>query len=268
VQVPKLVVFDVDGTLVNWDGEMTAVTANTLQQLRSMGIPIALATGRPLALASKTVAIAGGADWIVCGNGAALRAVSTGKMLRDRALPDEIVEPLIEGMRDAVPGVGFAVELADTIIEEAGFARRVPEESLAPPVADVLPVFRAAPESVRRVLPFHDDYDEQLPELGKVAAQFVDDRCQVLSSGLPFVEVSPAGDHKAIALQVLVDHMGIAAADVIAFGDGGNDLEMLRWAGTGVAMGNARPEVQAAADAVTAPIDGAGISEFLQPLVS
>lgn len=267
MQIPKLVVFDVDGTLINWDGEMTETTRSALAKLRALGIPIALATGRPLALARWTLEIAGGADWIACGNGAALREVATGSMLRNLTLPAELVEPLIEGMRATVPGVGFAVELADTIIEEAGFARRVPEDSLAPPVSDVLVEFRGDPGPVCRVLPFHDDYDENLPALGAVAAGLVDDRCQVLSSGLPFVEISPAAVHKAIALQALVEHMGITSADVIAFGDGGNDLEMLQWAGTGVAMGNARAEVQAVADAVTAPVDGAGISEFLQPLL-
>ena len=65
----------------------------------------------------------------------------------------------------------------------------------------------------------------------------------------------------------MVEHLGVTAADVVAFGDGGNDIEMLQWAGTGVAMGNARPQVQAAANHVTTTVEQGGIAAFLQPLL-
>ena len=86
--------------------------------------------------------------------------------------------------------------------------------------------------------------------------------------GLPIVDVSPRGDNKAVALEVLVDHLGISAADVVAFGDGGNDIEMLQWAGTGVAMGNAGSHVQDAADHVTATVEAGGVAAFLEPVLA
>ena len=268
MQIPKLVVFDVDGTLLDWDGNVASSTVAVLARLRALQIPIALATGRPLAVAQFTLDHVGGADWMACGNGSVLFEVKTGRLLRDRCLPEDVVLPVIHGLRARLPGVGFAVEVGDTVLEEPGFNRRVPETNSVPPVSDVLDALPADLSQVRRVIPFHDDYDDRLDELAAIVAELIDDRCQVQFGGLPIVDVSPRGDHKAVALQVLVDHLGLTAADVVAFGDGGNDIEMLRWAGTGVAMGNARPEVQAAADRVTTSVEEDGIAAFLEPLLA
>ena len=268
VQIPKLVVFDVDGTLVDWDGNVMASTARMLSQLRTLGIPITLATGRPMAVAEHTLDHVGGADWMACGNGSVLFEVATGQLLRDRCLPADVVLPIIHGMRTLLPGVGFAVELADSIIEEPGFSRRVPEPPVRPPVNDVVGALPDDLSSVRRLIPFHDNYDHRLDELAATVASLIDDRCQVQFGGLPIVDVSPRGDNKAVALEVLVDHLGISAADVVAFGDGGNDIEMLQWAGTGVAMGNAGSHVQDAADHVTATVEAGGVAAFLEPVLA
>ncbi len=267
MQIPKLVVFDVDGTLVDWVGNVAPSTVAMLSRLRALGIPIALATGRPLAVAQYTLDHVGGADWMACGNGSVLFEVATGRLLRDRCLPADVVLPVIHGLRSRLPGVGFAVEVGDTVLEEPGFNRRVPETNSVPPVPDVLDALPADLSQVRRVIPFHDDYDDRLDELAAMVAELIDDRCQVQFGGLPIVDVSPRGDNKAVALQVLVEHLGVTAADVLAFGDGGNDIEMLQWAGTGVAMGNARPQVQAAANHVTTTAEQGGIAAFLQPLL-
>jgi hydroxymethylpyrimidine pyrophosphatase-like HAD family hydrolase len=236
VQIPKLVVFDVDGTLVDWVGNVAPSTVAMLSRLRALGIPIALATGRPLAVAQYTLDHVGGADWMACGNGSVLFEVATGRLLRDRCLPADVVLPVIHGLRSRQP--------------------------------DVLDALPADLSQVRRVIPFHDDYDDRLDELAAMVAELIDDRCQVQFGGLPIVDVSPRGDNKAVALQVLVEHLGVTAADVVAFGDGGNDIEMLQWAGTGVAMGNARPQVQAAANHVTTTAEQGGIAAFLQPLLA
>lgn len=268
VQIPKLVVFDVDGTLVDWVGNVTPSTAATLSRLRALGIPIVLATGRPLAVAEYTLDHVGGADWMACGNGSVLFEVATGRLLRDRCLPADVVLPIIHGMRSRLPGVGFAVEVGDTVLEEPGFNRRVPETNSVPPVRDVLDALPTDLSQVRRVISFHDSYDDRLGELAAIVAELTDDRCQVQFGGLSMVDVSPRGDNKAVALQVLVDDLGMTAADVVAFGDGGNDIEMLQWAGTGVAMGNAHPHVQAAADHVTTTVEEGGIAAFLAPLLA
>ncbi|MCL4114128.1 UNVERIFIED_CONTAM: hypothetical protein GTU68_040100 [Idotea baltica] len=205
---------------------------------------------------------------MVCGNGAVLFEVASGRVLRDEYLPADVVLPVVRGLRSRLPGVGFAVEVGDVVYEEHGFNRRVPEANSIPAVSDVLDALPDDLSRVRRVIPFHDDYDDRLAELADIVAEFIDDRCQVQFGGLPIVDVSPRGNHKAVALQVLVEHLDLTSADAVAFGDGGNDIEMLRWAGTGVAMGNARPAVRAAADHVTGTVDQGGVAAFLEPLLT
>lgn len=74
-----------------------------------------------------------------------------------------------------------------------------------------------------------------------------------------FTDIVAAGNSKALGMEAVCRHFGIRQQETLAIGDGGNDIEMLRWAGIGVAMGNATPEVQAAADMVTTDVDHEGI---------
>ena len=74
-----------------------------------------------------------------------------------------------------------------------------------------------------------------------------------------WLDIAPHGIDKAHGLQRVTRRMGVGAADVLALGDGRNDIQMLAWAGRGVAMGNAPAEVRAAADAVTAPVGEDGL---------
>jgi hypothetical protein len=78
------------------------------------------------------------------------------------------------------------------------------------------------------------------------------------------VEVVPRGISKASGVDEVARPLGIAAEDVVAFGDMPNDLPMLRWAGHGVAMGNAHPDVLAAANEVTAPNTDDGVARVLE----
>lgn len=82
-----------------------------------------------------------------------------------------------------------------------------------------------------------------------------------------FADITCKGVDKAMGIEVMTRHFGIDLADTIAFGDGGNDIPMLRKAGIGVAMGNASPEVKANADLVTAEVSADGIYKALKKLV-
>jgi hydroxymethylpyrimidine pyrophosphatase-like HAD family hydrolase len=87
------------------------------------------------------------------------------------------------------------------------------------------------------------------------------------SSSSGMVEVSAAGVTKAAGLAWVADRLGVAGADVVAFGDMPNDLPMLAWAGRGVAMANAHPAVLAAADDVTDANDAEGVATYLERLL-
>lgn len=266
MQLPELVVFDVDGTLIGHDGRCHERTRVALADLRAAGVTVAIATGRPLALAPSTIAEIGPVDYAACGNGASLLDCANGVLLRDACLPSDFVEPAISSLRSRLPGVGFALECGERVIEEDDFAWRVPPSLHEPPVADVLAEIATEPDNVRKVIVFHREFDADLAELAEIVDEVItDERVEVqYGAMLPIVEVATSGDHKAVALDVLIEHLGISADDAVAFGDGTNDVEMLQWAGTGIAMGNAAAPLRAIADDVADRVDQGGVAPWIE----
>jgi hydroxymethylpyrimidine pyrophosphatase-like HAD family hydrolase len=104
--------------------------------------------------------------------------------------------------------------------------------------------------------------------LARVAREVAGDLVGVTMAGEGMVELLPLGLSKATGLSIAARRLGLTAADTIAFGDMPNDVQMLRWAGTGYAVGNAHPTVLAAADAHAPSIDDDGVALVLEELLS
>lgn len=265
--LPKLAVFDVDGTLVSYDGGCSPAVRTALTRLRSAGVVTAIATGRPRQAIAETLAMVGPVDYAVCGNGSTVTHVETDRVIRRSVVPGDLTERLVPAVRNDLPGVGIAIDVDDRIVEEAGLHQRLPPRDPVPTVPDALAAIGSPVPDHQRVIFFHDDFDGDLPGLASYLEPHVDDRVDIFHAMLlPVVEVIPAGDNKAAALADLVAHIAISAADVVAVGDGVNDVEMLRWAGRSVAMAHARPEVRAAADAVTGSVEDDGVAVFVEAL--
>jgi hydroxymethylpyrimidine pyrophosphatase-like HAD family hydrolase len=105
-------------------------------------------------------------------------------------------------------------------------------------------------------------------EVAERARRAVGDDAVVTWAGLRLVEISAAGVTKAFALERLCRRLGIAADEVVAVGDMPNDLAMLDWAGTAVAVANATPEVLEAADEVTAANTDDGVALLLERILA
>ena len=188
--------------------------------------------------------------WVVASNGAVVF----------RYPPMEVVH---EETFDAAPAVAAVLEhhpRALVAVEErdvGGYRvnRVFPEgelsgEQLITHVDDIVgePVSRVI---VRDPEATADDFIELAANLGLHGTDYV-------VGWTAWLDLSPVGVSKASGLQHVCDAIGLAAADVLAIGDGRNDIEMLRWAGRGVAMGQAVEEVRAAADDVTATVNDEG----------
>ncbi|WP_210439427.1 HAD family hydrolase [Nocardioides xinjiangensis] len=263
---PKLVALDIDGTLLSWvDGQtedyetISEPVHDAVHRALDAGAHIVLSSGRSphgmTGIADLLHIPREDADrlWVVASNGAVVF----------RYPPMEVVH---EETFDAAPAVAAVLEHhphALVAVEErtvGGYRvnRVFPEgelsgEQLITSVDDIVgePVSRVI---IRDPEATAEDFIELAARLGLHGTDYV-------VGWTAWMDLSPVGVSKASGLEHVCDKIGLGAADVLAIGDGRNDIEMLRWAGRGVAMGQAVEEVRAAADDVTAPVheDGAAV---------
>ena len=267
--VPKLVALDVDGTLADPEGVIRPRTLAAVAAVRAAGAEVVVATGRPWRIAERTIGEIGGAGWAVCSNGSMAVRLEPHEVIRNVFLPDPMPRQTVVALREALPGIRFAFEFEFGAKSEPGWQERLPPGvPIGRYVDDILTLLDGRRGPVRKVIAFHDDYDHRIIDLAALLAGHVGDDYQVGASGLPFAEVGMSGVNKSVALAEICDRLGIGAADVLAFGDEVNDAEMLAWAGTGVAMGNATEPARAAADLVVESNADDGVARHLEALLA
>jgi HAD superfamily hydrolase (TIGR01484 family) len=264
---PRLVALDIDGTLLKWvDGGGTTheqipdTTYAAVHRAVDAGAHVVLASGRSphgmVPIADRLDLPREGAErlWIVASNGAVLF----------RYPPLEVVH---EETFDASAAVAAVLEHhphALVAVEERGVGYRVSghfptgelsgdmivtdvEDLVAGPVSRVI---------IRDPEATADDFVKLAEQLGLHGTDYV-------VGWTAWLDLAPVGVSKASGLARVAAELGVDAGDVLAIGDGRNDIEMLEWAGRGVAMGQAVEEVHAAADHVTASVHDDGVVEEL-----
>jgi hydroxymethylpyrimidine pyrophosphatase-like HAD family hydrolase len=256
---PRLVALDLDGTVVRYaqfDDEPTARVRAAVDAVRAAGVPVIVATGRSVWGALPTAA-ALGLDGIelVCSNGA---VVYDG---RARTILHEVTinpGPAALALAERAPTAGFAVERgADGWLHTAGFVRDFPGPFLAEvELAELLTV--PTPRLVGRL----DDFTPE--EAAGIAAAALSGAEYTWDIGYSsWIDVMAPGVSKASGVALVAADLGIAASDVLAIGDGSNDVELFGWVGHAIAMGQAPESVQAAAHAVTESVDDDGVAVAL-----
>jgi len=260
----RLVALDVDGTLLTSAEELSPRVRAALVRAGGAGWHLVLVTGRPLSIALPVVHDLGVGEHLVAANGATVAAVADGTVLHQASLPGEVAVPALRAARDAVPGLGLAVTTPRGFRREPGFVAIAPlSRTDGTEVDDAMP---RSDEPVHSAVLFVDGLDAR--ELQHRLAPLLPDEVEVTPSGLPgSVELTAPGVHKGSGLAWLCDRLGVDRADVVAFGDGLNDHEMLLWAGWGVAMGNAERITQELADEVTATNDEDGVAAVIERLL-
>jgi Cof subfamily protein (haloacid dehalogenase superfamily) len=259
----RLLALDLDGTLLRRDGKISTTTLEALRAAQARGVALLFVTARPprrTRMLSEAGELSGLA---ICGNGSILYDLKSDVLVHQERLCSEHASLLVESLRAAVPDVAFAVEvgLGYGCDENYSIMPEHPLDQADPHMrrANALELCR---EGVTKLIV--QQLDWPLTELLELTRVFASSRATVTHSGSHFVEVAAPGVSKASALQAFCTARGISAREVVAFGDMPNDLPMLRWAGCGVAMANAHPEVLAAADLVTRSNDADGVAHALR----
>lgn len=259
----RLIATDLDGTLLDSAGHVSARTRAALDAARAAGIVVVPVTARqPIGLRA-IAAEAGFEGWALCGNGAYGIHLGTHELLFASEIAVPVQQRIARELGERVPDLLFASvrEGGEVFVAQDGYAavatlsdhKRDPRTMGAVPLADVL----AAP-SLKLVIRHRSMTPAQV--FAKLATLDQAGFAATLS-GAPFVEVMAEGVTKATGLALLCAELGIDRTEVLAFGDALNDVEMLRWAGRGIAMANAEPEAVAAADEVTTSnaVDGVAV---------
>jgi len=251
----RIVFFDVDGTLLDGTGTIPEDTRRAVGRLQEAGIRTVIATGRsPYHL--KPVADELGIRSYVSFNGALVAL--DGEVIVRQPIPTDRLR-LLDGFAEArdlplvyVGDRGYAVNRKDhPDVAETFRVLHIPEPMHDPDYwtrNDIYQVMMYCPPGAER------EYEPQLGDLKLV-------RWHELS-----VDVIPVGHSKATGVGAVLERLGLAPDEAIAFGDGLNDREMIAYVGMGIAMGNAQEELKAAARRVTRRADDGGISAALREL--
>lgn len=261
---PRLIATDLDGTFLRTDGTVSMRTARTWAALPDNGIETVLVTARPPRWLHDLSHVVGAHGIAICGNGAFVYAVERREVIETHCFEPGLLGDLIADLRRAVPSVMLAVETAAGPAFEDAWPDLHRE-----PVAHTSPrggvdVLLADPVGKLLALAPRLSTEEFLATVEGV----VRDRGHLAYSGaFGLAEINPMGVTKAAALSRWAAERSVAAEEVWAFGDMPNDVPMIEWAGVGVAVANAHPDVLAVADVVAPSNDDDGVAVTVEPLL-
>ncbi|NTW40647.1 MAG: HAD family phosphatase [Cellulomonadaceae bacterium] len=261
----RLVALDVDGTLLSYAGELSEAVRSAVADLRDAGHHVVLATGRSVHATVPVAAELGlSHGWTVCSNGSVTARLDP--TAPDGYEVDEVITfdpaPALALLRAELPDAYFAVE-------EVGVGFRMnkpfPEGELGGRQEIVHLDALAETHVTRLVVRSTGHTSEEFHDLA-ARAGLADVTYAIGWSA--WMDIAPTGVTKASALEDLRVRLGVDSALTVALGDGNNDVEMLRWAARGVAMGHAPEHVRTAADEVTGTIEDDGSVAVLRSLLA
>lgn len=274
----KLIAFDLDGTLLDKDKNIPAENLRALEAAASRGIETVVATGRIMEGIPEELKKLPYMRYYISINGAYVYDAKENKTLHRGEIPLETALQLCNYM-DALP------VLYDCYQDSRGWMtrsmyERAPEffdknsyvldlvRRLRSPVESLPETLRQRGRPVQKLqMHFQPQHEkERLRQLELIPELFPE--LAATSSVTGNIELNSLSAGKGKALAALCRSLGIDPRDSVAFGDGSNDIEMLRAAGLGVAMDNADAQVKAAADAVTGTNNDAGVAQMIWKLLS
>ena len=264
----KAIVLDLDGTLMSSKNHILPETKEALIKAQERGVKVVLASGRPtygMVKAAKELRLDEFGGFTLSYNGGRIICQESGDRIYDSSLTPEIAHELYDLSRELNVNIMAYEEDAivtmddDPWIQKEAFINDMPIKR----VED----FKKAVtfNSVKCLCTGSPDF---LADVEKKFQERVGDRFSVMRSMPFFLEIMPQNINKAYSLQKLCDHLGIDKSEMIACGDGYNDLTMIEFAGLGVAMGNAIAEVKERANYITASNDKNGILEVIEKFMA
>lgn len=259
----RVIASDLDGTLFGPDHRLSERTTEVLRAARRAGWLVVAATGRAPRSAMERVGGRGVVDGLICSNGSIVHDVDTDATVSRFTIDRSHVEALFHALDGAMPELSFCWEMESTYAWDPGFDDIAQEH-------DDLRSFSSGPrpssdESITKVMVRHPEYVRE--QLGDLLLPHLPAPLTIGCSGVDFVEITGVGVDKSRALQYVATRYGFGAEHVIAFGDNHNDVQMLRWAGHAVAVGNAVEAAKRTADEVIGHHGNHAVASYIESLL-
>ena len=269
----RMIAFDLDGTLLTTDKRLTDETRRTLEQAAEKGILLVPATGRPLTGMPAEVLGIPGVRYAVTANGARVVSTENGKILREKLISVEKARKVLDiyGEYDTLreiyyDGQGYMeawqMEELDHYVPDPNMAKYIRNTRKCVP--DLMKKFRQenrAMDKVQAVFACAGEKEQAFHRIREIEGV-------VATGALSYnIEVNAGGINKGEALLWLAGELGIDREEILAFGDGANDADMIRMAGIGAAMEVSVPEVRAAADILAGSNDEDGVARAIQRFI-
>lgn len=265
----KLLVLDVDGTLLNDEREISKRTLAALLKVQQMGVRIVLASGRPtygLMPLAKTLELGNYGGFVLSYNGCQIIKAQNGEILFERRINPEMLPYLEKKARKN----GFAIFTYhdDTLITDSPDNEYIKNEALLNNLKIIREdEFSTAIDFAPCKCMLVSDKEKALIGLEQHWEKRLAGTLDAFRSEPYFLEVVPCGVNKTNTLGALLEHLGVTREEVIAVGDGVCDVTMLQLAGMGVAMGHSQDSVKVCADYVTASNEEDGVALAVEKLI-
>ena len=254
----KAAFFDIDGTLLSFKPHRVSEgTIRAFNRLHACGVRTFLSTGRPMVLVPKMPV---SFEAYITMNGALVFTPEPShKVLLSSPVPDADYQAWLDyAERNGLCTMVFTesgMMLAQP--NEVGMKLRDQLEFEMPPVVTISEMRHAEAFQIIALMPANKDAE---------VAGFMP-QCRLPRWHPAFTDIVNETNSKSHGMEAICNHYGISQDETIAFGDGGNDIDMLRWAGVGIAMGNASQDVKDAADMVTTSVDEEGIEKAIETIL-
>ncbi len=261
----KILALDIDGTLLNSKKEITPEVLEAIEGLQEKNIPVIIASGRPaqgIRHVASELSLEKKGGYILSFNGGKIIDCKTNEVIYSNTIPKEYYAEVYKYAME-LEKASLLTYKGESIITEKPDNKYVDVESnvVKMPVVKVDNLLEEIDFLVDKFLLVGEP--EYMMSHVKAMAEHFKGRLNVFQSEPFFIEVVPLGVDKATSLEKLLEKIGLTREELVACGDGRNDVTMIDYAGLGVAMKNACDEVKEVADYVTSSCDEDGVKKVI-----
>ncbi|MFZ0530280.1 MAG: HAD family hydrolase [Propionicimonas sp.] len=264
----RLIATDLDGTFLTTAKTVSAVNLAAARRAAELDIPLVVATGRPVRWLEVVSQVGLVHPQVIVSNGAAVYDLPSRTVVRSFPLDGALALAVAGELQAVIPGITFGFETPTGFgCEPASPSRQRGQDGVQEaPLAELVEVLGP----VIKLLGFHPEIDSD--ELVALAAGVVGERMMLTHAltgdAYGMLELTAPGVSKASTLALVCAELGVAAAEVVAFGDMPNDLGMLSWVGRGYVVANAHPQLLGAGFAVVPSNDEDGVGRTILDLLA